>query len=227
MRINKLLSNKGICSRRQAHALIEDKRVLVNNKLCIPGQWVEEEDEIQIDNELIVEREKVYILLNKPVGITCTVAPNVKDNIISFVNYPEYIFPIGRLDKDSKGLILLTNDGDLANHILDADKLKEKEYIVKLDRPFDSAFIKGMSEGVMLNGVKTRACRVSPISEDTFKIIITQGLNRQIRKMSKAFGYTVVTLERVRILHLEIGDLPSGKWRRLTQKELEILKRIV
>lgn len=226
MRINKLLSNKGICSRKQAHALIEAKRVLVNNQLCIPGQWVEEEDEIRIDHELIVAREKVYILLNKPVGITCTADPDVKDNIISFVNYPEYIFPVGRLDKDSQGLILLTNDGDLANEILDSENIHEKEYIVKVDRAFDEAFVKGMSEGVMLKGVKTRPCKVRAITEDTFSIIMTQGLNRQIRKMSKAFGYTVVRLERVRILHIGIEDLAYGSWRMLTKMELEELKML-
>ncbi|WP_053986313.1 pseudouridine synthase [Niameybacter massiliensis] len=226
MRINKLLSNKGICSRKQAHALIEAKRVLVNNQLCIPGQWVEEEDEIRIDHELIVARDKVYILLNKPVGITCTADPDVKDNIISFVNYPEYIFPVGRLDKDSQGLILLTNDGDLANEILDSENIHEKEYIVKVDRAFDEAFVKGMSEGVMLKGVKTRPCKVRAITEDTFSIIMTQGLNRQIRKMSKAFGYTVVRLERVRILHIGIEDLAYGSWRMLTKMELEELKML-
>ena len=197
---------------------------MVNNQLCIPGQWVEEEDEIHIDNELIVAREKVYMLLNKPVGITCTVDSDVKDNIISFVNYPEYIFPVGRLDKDSQGLIMLTNDGDLANEILASENIHEKEYIVKVDRSFDDAFVKGMSEGVMIKGVKTRPCKVMAITEDTFSIIITQGLNRQIRKMSKAFGYTVVQLERVRILHIEIGDLAYGSWRMLTESELEGLK---
>lgn len=226
MRINKLLSNKGICSRKQAHALIEAKRVLVNNQLCIPGQWVEEEDEIRIDHELIVARDKVYIVLNKPVGITCTADPDVKDNIISFVNYPEYIFPVGRLDKDSQGLILLTNDGDLANEILDSENIHEKEYIVKVDRAFDETFVKGMSEGVMLKGVKTRPCKVRAITEDTFSIIMTQGLNRQIRKMSKAFGYTVVRLERVRILHIGIEDLAYGSWRMLTKMELEELKML-
>lgn len=225
MRINKLLSNKGICSRRQAHTLIEEKRVLVNNEICIPGQWVEEDDEIRIDSELIIEREKVYILLNKPVGVTCTLAPGVKDNIISFLNYPEYIFPVGRLDKDSQGLILMTNDGDLANKILASENLHEKEYIVKLDRAFDENFVAGMSQGVKLGEVTTRPCTIKPITSDTFSITITQGLNRQIRKMSKAFGHTVVRLERVRILHIEIEDLEYGKWRKLRASELEGLKK--
>lgn len=226
MRINKLLSNKGICSRRRARDLIEAQRVLVNNELCTQGQWVEDVDEIRIDNELIVEREKVYILLNKPVGITCTVAEEVQDNIISFLNYPEYIFPVGRLDKDSQGLILMTNDGDLANKILASENKHEKEYIVQVDQVFDEAFVKGMSEGVRLGNVQTRPCKVVPITEDTFSITMTQGLNRQIRKMSRSFGYTVVRLERVRILHLEIEGLGSGKWRRLSEEELEILKKV-
>lgn len=225
MRINKLLSNKGICSRRQARRLIEEKRVLVNGELCIPGQWVEETDEIRIDHELIVEREKVYMVLNKPVGITCTASEDVKDNIIDFVNYPEYIFPVGRLDKDSRGLILLTNDGELANQILASENDHEKEYIVTLDKVFDDVFVKGMSEGVIIGGVKTRPCKVSPISEDTFSITMTQGLNRQIRKMSKVFGYNVVRLERIRILHIKIGDLAYGQWRMLTEIERDELRK--
>lgn len=225
MRINKLLSNKGICSRRQARRLIEEKRIWVNGELCIPGQWVEETDEIRIDHELIVEREKVYMVLNKPVGITCTASEDVKDNIIDFVNYPEYIFPVGRLDKDSRGLILLTNDGELANQILASENNHEKEYIVTLDKAFGDVFVKGMSEGVIIGGVKTRPCKVSPISEDTFSITMTQGLNRQIRKMSKVFGYNVVRLERIRILHIKIGDLAYGQWRMLTEIERDELRK--
>ncbi|MGL4362974.1 MAG: pseudouridine synthase [Cellulosilyticaceae bacterium] len=224
MRINKLLSNKGICSRKKANEFIEANRVLVNNQICIPGQWVEEDDEIRIDNELIIPREKVYIALNKPVGITCTVDSSVKDNIINFVNYPEYIFPVGRLDKDSEGLILLTNDGDLANEILASKNKHEKEYIVRLDRAFDDDFIKGMSEGVVINGVKTRPCTLRRLTEDTYSIIMTQGLNRQIRKMSKNFGYTVVELKRIRILDIKMKDLSYGSWRMLTDSECERLK---
>lgn len=221
-----MLSNKGICSRRQARELIEAKRVLVNNQLCIQGQWVEEEDEIRIDNELITAREKVYILLNKPVGITCTRAEDVKDNIIHFLGYKNYLFPVGRLDKDSQGLILMTNDGDLANQILASENKHEKEYIVTLNQVFDEAFVEGMSKGVKLGEVQTRPCKIKPITEDTFSITMTQGLNRQIRKMSKSFGYTVIKLERVRILHLTIKDLEYGKWRHLTQKEVELLKQV-
>ncbi|MHC1748242.1 MAG: pseudouridine synthase [Cellulosilyticaceae bacterium] len=224
MRINKLLSNKGICSRKQAGVLIQEKRVLVNNMLCVPGQWVEESDEVLIDNKLIVEKEKVYIILNKPIGIICTAAEEVNNNIISFMHYPEYIFPVGRLDKESQGLILMTNDGDLANKILASENAHEKEYIVTVDKPFDKAFVEKMSEGVMIGQVRTRPCKIKPVSEDTFNITITQGLNRQIRKMSRAFGYTVTRLERIRIMHIKLESLEYGTWRRLTKDEVDKLK---
>lgn len=226
MRINKLLSNLGYCSRRETNRLIEEGRIIVNGKLCIPGQWVELEDTILIDNEPIHVKDKVYIALNKPVGITCTAAKEVKSNIISFMNYPEYIFPVGRLDKASQGLILMTNDGELANSILDSENEHEKEYIVTLDKPFDNAFISRMSEGVEIDGVKTKPCRVKRITEDTFNIILTQGLNRQIRRMSKTFGYTVVRLERIRIMNITINGIDIGKWRELTKEEIKKLKNV-
>lgn len=226
MRINKLLSNLGYCSRRETNRLIEEGRIIVNGKLCIPGQWVELEDTILIDNEPIHVKDKVYIALNKPVGITCTAAKEVKSNIISFMNYPEYIFPVGRLDKASQGLILMTNDGELANSILDSENEHEKEYIVTLDKPFDNAFISRMSEGVEIDWVKTKPCRVKRITEDTFNIILTQGLNRQIRRMSKTFGYTVVRLERIRIMNITINGIDIGKWRELTKEEIKKLKNV-
>lgn len=224
MRINKLLSNKGICSRKQAHELIEAGRVMVNGELCIPGQWVEEEDDVRIDHEPIQERKRVYIVLNKPIGITCTAAPEVKNNIVEYINYPAYIFPVGRLDKPSQGLILLTNDGDLANKILASENEHEKEYIVTVDRPFDEMLIDGLAAGVDLGEAQTRPCMVMPIGEDTFSITITQGLNRQIRRMTKAFGYEVVRLERVRILNIKMNDLAYGKWRDLTEEEIQQLR---
>ena len=220
MRINKLLSNHGICSRTQANKLIEENRIMVNGKLCTPGQWVEEEDAILIDNEPMPVKDKIYIALNKPVGITCTAEKRVESNIISFMGYPEYIFPIGRLDKESQGLILMTNDGELANKILESENEHEKEYIVTVNRPFDDLFIKGMSEGVGICSVTTRPCKVSRISEDTFRIILTQGLNKQIRRMSKAFGYTVVRLERIRIINIKIEDIRVGTWRYLSEEEI-------
>nr|WP_302596816.1 pseudouridine synthase [uncultured Cellulosilyticum sp.] len=227
MRINKLLSNKGICSRKRANEIIEAGRVIVNGKLCIKGQWVEETDDIYIDGTPLKAKEKVYIILNKPVGITCTAAEEVKDNIIEYVGYKDYIFPVGRLDKDSRGLILMTNDGDLANAILASDNEHEKEYIVTVDKPFDEAFISGMSKGVDLGKEVTRPCKIEAISEDTFRIILTQGLNRQIRRMSKHFGYEVIRLERIRLLCIELNELAYGSWRKLTEIELENLKKTI
>lgn len=224
MRINKLLSNKGICSRKQANEWINAKRVMVNGVLCIPGQWVEEQDNILIDNEPIIQRKKVYIVLNKPVGITCTSALEIKNNIIDFINYPEYIFPVGRLDKASQGLILMTNDGDLANKILNSDNEHEKEYVVTVHKSFDDEFIQKMSSSVDLGDVKTRPSKVLRINDDTFNITITQGLNKQIRRMSKKFGYNVIRLERVRILNIKLDGLEYGKWRELTQQELYELR---
>jgi 23S rRNA pseudouridine2604 synthase len=220
MRINKLLSNYGICSRTQANKLIEENRIMVNGKLCTPGQWVEEEDTIIIDNEPMPVKDKIYIALNKPVGITCTAEKSVESNIINFMGYPEYIFPIGRLDKASQGLILMTNDGDLANKILESENEHEKEYIVTVNKAFDELFMKGMSEGVEIFSVTTRPCKVSRISEDTFRIILTQGLNKQIRRMSKAFGYKVVRLERIRIINIKVDGIKEGTWRSLTEEEL-------
>lgn len=227
MRINKLLSNKGYCSRKETNRFIKENRIKVNGELCIPGQWVEEDDIILIDNKPIEIKDKVYIVLNKPVGITCTAAKEVANNIIDFMNYPEYIFPVGRLDKPSQGLILMTNDGELADKILKSDNEHEKEYIVTVNKPFEDSFLKGMSEGVEISGVKTKPCVVTRISDDTFRIILTQGLNKQIRRMSKAFGYTVMRLERIRIINIKINGTEIGKWRYLTEEEVEKLKNIV
>ncbi|SHJ28704.1 23S rRNA pseudouridine2604 synthase [Clostridium cavendishii DSM 21758] len=220
MRINKLLSNFGYCSRKEANRLIEDKRVMVNGKLCEKGQWVELTDSILIDNEPIKEKEKIYIALNKPIGITCTAANEVKDNIIDFINFNQYIFPVGRLDKESQGLILMTNDGDLANKILEAENKHEKEYIVTLDRAFDDEFLVSMASGVEICGQITRKCILTRINEDTFKIILTQGINKQIRRMTKVFGYNVIRLERIRIMNIELRGIEYGKWRNLTEEEI-------
>ncbi|GAB6150559.1 pseudouridine synthase [Clostridium novyi] len=227
MRINKLLSNYGICSRKEANRIIEQNRIIVNGKLCIPGQWVEESDEILLDNKRIKPKKKVYILLNKPVGITCTSSKDIKANIIDFVNYKDYIFPVGRLDKESEGLIILTNDGELSNKILESENMHEKEYVVKVDKPFDDEFIENMSKGVQLKGVKTRPCIVKRIDECTFKIILTQGLNRQIRKMTRAFGYTVVKLKRIRIMNLKIDGIDIGSFRHFTEDELNNIRVMV
>lgn len=226
MRINKLLSNYGYCSRKETNRLIEENRITVNGVLCIPGQWVEETDNILIDNNPIYMKEKIYIALNKPVGITCTSAKEVEGNIINFMNYKEYIFPVGRLDKASQGLILMTNDGMLSNKILEAVNEHEKEYIVTVNKPFDDLFLRNMSNGVQICGIKTKPCKTDKISEDTFKIILTQGINKQIRRMCRAFGYTVTRLERIRIVNIKIDSIDIGKWRKLTPEEIRILQNI-
>lgn len=226
VRINKLLSNLGICSRKEAARYIEDGRVKVNGILSIQGQWVEESDEILIDDEPVSAREKIYIALNKPVGITCTAEKTVKGNIIEYINYPEYIFPVGRLDKLSQGLIILTNDGVLANKILESENEHEKEYIVTLDRDFDEEFIKGMSSGVEICGQVTRSCKVFRMDNNTFKIILTQGLNKQIRRMSKVFGYNVVKLERVRIMNITLDGIEYGEYRFISKNEVEEMLRL-
>lgn len=224
MRINKLLSNYGYCSRKETNRLIEDSRVIVNGKLCISGQWVEETDEILLDHQPVKMNEKIYLAFNKPIGITCTLEHTVPDNIIDFIDLDHYVFPVGRLDKASEGLILLTNDGDLANKILESENDHEKEYLVTVDKPFDEAFLLGMSGGVEICGVLTRQCKIAKISEMTFKIILTQGLNRQIRRMTKAFGYTVLKLQRIRILNIRLDGIELGAWRNLTPSELIYLR---
>ena len=223
MRINKLLSNYGYCSRKEANRIIEDGRIVVNGVKCIPGQWVEEDDYILLDGCRVKPKEKIYIILNKPRGITCTLEKSVNNNILEYINYPEYIFPIGRLDKDSQGLIILTNDGELANKIIGLDNENEKEYIVKVDRNFDEYFLSKLSNGVDIGGAITKKCKVKKVSNDTFNIVLTQGLNRQIRKMCKKFGYNVINLERIRIVNILMSDLEYGKWRYLNQNEINEL----
>ncbi|MBE6047559.1 MAG: pseudouridine synthase [Clostridium sp.] len=224
MRINKLLSNYGICSRKETRKLIEDGRIIVNGKLCIQGQWVEETDDILLDNKKLEPKKKIYLAFNKPKGIICTRAGRVKDNIKDYLNYPDYIFPVGRLDKESQGLILLTNDGEMANSILEADNMHEKEYLVRVDKDFDNEFIENMSKGVEILNTVTRPCIVERIDERSFKIILTQGLNRQIRRMCKAFGYNVIFLKRIRILNIRVEGIEEGEWRELSQEEIDFLK---
>ncbi|MBP1867481.1 pseudouridine synthase [Clostridium tertium] len=224
MRINKLLSNYGYCSRKEVSRLIEDKRIIVNGKLCEQGQWVEESDDIFLDGEKVKEKEKIYLVLNKPKGIICTSSREIKDNIIDFFNYKDYVFPVGRLDKDSEGIILMTNDGDLANMILSSESYHEKEYIVTLDKDFDDEFIFKMSNGVNILGTVTRPCKLKRINNNTFSIILTQGLNRQIRRMCKTFGYNVIKLERIRIVSIISKGLEVGTWRFLNKEEIDTLK---
>ncbi|WP_026883304.1 pseudouridine synthase [Clostridium akagii] len=226
MRINKMLSNLGFCSRRETNRIIEDNRITVNGKLCIQGQWVESTDTILIDNEPIPIKDKIYIVLNKPVGIICTAQSKVPNNIIKFFDFPQYVFPVGRLDKESEGLILMTNDGELANKILESENGHEKEYIVTLDKPYGDSFIESMSKGVEFSEVTTKPCKVTRVNNDTFSIILTQGLNRQIRKMSGFFGYRVIKLKRIRIININIQGIETGKWRRLSNDEVDELRNI-
>ena len=224
MRINKYISETGYCSRRETDRLIEAKRITINGVVCEPGTNVEPGDIVLIDGTGIPTKEKpVYIALNKPVGITCTAAKEVAGNIIDFVNHPSRVFPIGRLDKASEGLILLTNDGDIVNKMMRFENGHEKEYVVTVDKPITAEFLTKMSSGVEILGTITKPCQTSQTSEYEFRITLTQGLNRQIRRMSKALGYKVVKLERIRIMNIEVTGINRGKWRDLTNEERLIL----
>lgn len=223
--LNKYISSTGICSRREADKLIEAGRVHINGQLAQKGNRVTDEDDVTIDGKPLRDRPKrVYIALNKPPGITCTTDQRDKDNIIDFVNHPKRIFHIGRLDKPSSGLILLTNDGDIVNEILRVENEHEKEYIVTVDRPITKQFIQGMAAGVPILGTMTNECIVQKESKFLFRIILTQGLNRQIRRMCEYFNYKVVTLKRIRIMNIHLGGLGVGEWRDLTKEELRELK---
>ncbi len=224
MRINKLLSNLGYCSRRQANRWIEEGLLTVNGQLCQGGQWLESEDVVLLEGQPLLQQPRLYILLNKPTGITCTAESKVKDNIIDFMNLGDYVFPVGRLDKDSHGLMFLTNDGELAHRVLEADHAREKEYEVTLDKPIEEGFLESMSQGVVIEGIMTNPCTVYKIDVNTMGIVLTQGLNRQIRKMCFVFGYEAVDLKRIRIVNLLLGDLGIGQWRPLTTDELTELK---
>ncbi|MGO2083265.1 23S rRNA pseudouridine(2604) synthase RluF [Vagococcus sp.] len=220
MRINKYISEAGTTSRRGADKLITEGKVTINGKKAKIGSQVEPGDDVRVSgNQIYVARNNVYIALNKPVGITSTTEKNVKGNIVDLVNHPFRVFHIGRLDKDSEGLILLTNDGDIVNEILRSENKHEKEYIVSVDRPITPEFLKGMSEGVKILGTTTLPCKVEQLSKYDFKIILMQGLNRQIRRMCEALGYNVYRLQRLRIMNIELGNLPVGQWRYLSKKE--------
>ena len=225
-RLNKYLSEVGYCSRRAADKLIEQERVLVNGKLPSMGIKIRAGDVIKVDGEIIKKQKKTasYIAFNKPIGIVCTTDTRVeKNNIINYINYPTRIFPIGRLDKDSEGLILLTDDGDIVNKILRSSNNHEKEYIVKVDKPISQTFIKRMSEGIPILDTVTKACLVKKLSQKTFKITLTQGLNRQIRRMCEYLNYNVENLQRVRIMNIHLKS-PVGSYRDLTKEELNTLK---
>ncbi|MDT2746093.1 23S rRNA pseudouridine(2604) synthase RluF [Vagococcus fluvialis] len=221
MRLNKFISESGKASRRGADKLIEEGRVFVNGRRAKIGSQVNPGDEVKVDGNtlFIAPRSNVYIALNKPVGITSTTEKKVKGNIVDLVNYPERIFHIGRLDKDSEGLILLTNDGDIVNEILRSEGEHEKEYIVSVDKPITQEFVDNMSKGVKILGTTTLPCEVEQLSKYDFKIILTQGLNRQIRRMCEELGYNVYRLQRLRIMNVELGNLPVGQWCYLSKKE--------
>ena len=226
-RINKFLSEVGYCSRRQADGLIEQGRIYVNKKPAKMGMKVSEDDLIEVDGEKINQskKKKIFIALNKPRGVVCTTNAGVEENnIIDFLNFPERVFPIGRLDKSTTGLILLTNDGETANKILKTANDNEKEYLVKVNRPIPLSVLKEMSEGVPILNKKTKKCVVEKIKTNQFKIILTQGLNRQIRRMCDYFDYKVVSLQRIRIMNIKL-DIPEGKYRMLTDNEIKLLRK--
>jgi 23S rRNA pseudouridine2604 synthase len=229
IRINKYLSEVGFCSRRAADKLLEDNRITINGKLPELGTKVFPHDEVRVDGNLVgkPKTKHVYIVFNKPVGIVSTTdVKGEKNNIIDFIGHSERIFPIGRLDKDSEGLILLTSEGDIVNKILRSKNNHEKEYIVTVDRPIDSNFVRKMSGGIPILGTITDPCKVELIGRFKFRIILTQGLNRQIRRMCEFLGYTVKQLKRIRIMNIHL-DIPVGKWRDLSEKELGELNGLI
>jgi 23S rRNA pseudouridine2604 synthase len=222
--LNKYISSTGISSRREADKWIEAKRVKINGEIAVKGNRVLPNDKVTIDGKPIKSKPKhVYIALNKPPGITCTTDLKDKSNITDFVNHKMRIFPIGRLDKPSSGLILLTNDGDIVNKILRVENHHEKEYVVTVNKPITTELIKKMSQGVSILGTKTKKCYVEKMNQRTFRIVLTQGLNRQIRRMCDHFDYQVVTLKRIRIMNIYLDDLPVGSWRDLTEIEMNVL----
>jgi len=228
MRVNKLISDSGLCSRREADALIAQRRVTIDGAVAAIGAVATMDAVVCVDGVALrpraargaAARRHVYIALNKPVGITCTTEHAVKDNIVDFIDHAERIFPIGRLDKDSEGLILLTSNGDIVNEILRAENAHEKEYLVGVNRPVTEQFLTGMARGVRVHGQMTRPCKTRRIAKFGFAIVLTQGLNRQIRLMAEAFDYRVTQLRRVRIVNIRLGALRVGQWRNLTDAEL-------
>lgn len=224
MRINKFLSEAGVCSRRGADKWIDDKRVKINDELATLGSQVEDSDVVKVDDKVItIDKGYVYIALNKPRGITSTTEQHIKGNVVDYVNHPERIFHIGRLDKDSEGLLLLTSDGDIVNEILRAENHHEKEYVVTVDKPITKEFIKNMSNGVVILNQKTLPAKLEQLNDRTFKIILTQGLNRQIRRMCETLGYNVKKLKRIRIMNIKLDGIKYGEWRDLTAEEFNTL----
>ncbi|MCO4320539.1 23S rRNA pseudouridine(2604) synthase RluF [Aliidiomarina quisquiliarum] len=229
-RLNKFISESGFCSRREADGYIETGQVELNGKRAVVGEKVGPGDVVKVNGKLIKPTAKdnfVFIALNKPVGIVSTTDSAEKANLVDFVKHKERIFPVGRLDKDSQGLLFMTSNGDLVNRILRAGNNHEKEYIVTVDKPITDEFIHGMGNGVPILGLVTNKCEVTQLSRFVFRIILVQGLNRQIRRMTEHFGFTVKKLERIRIMHVSLGDLPVGKWRDLSKDELDTLLKAI
>ncbi len=223
--LNKFISQTGICSRREADRWIENGKARINGKVAVKGNRVQPGDKVTVNGKpLRNQPKKVYLALNKPPGITCTTDRKDRDNIIDFINYSQRIFPIGRLDKASSGLIFMTNDGDIVNRILREENNHEKEYVVTVDRPITLKFLSGMSKGVKILGTKTKPCKIKKNSQFVFTITLTQGLNRQIRRMCEYFDFNVRTLKRIRIMNVHLGKLKPGQWRALTKEELNTLK---
>ncbi len=223
--INKYISSKGLCSRREADKWTDEGRITINGIVAKKGNRVSPGDIVTIDGKAVDEKPaSVYMLFNKPAGITSTTDLKDKTNIIDFINFPERIFPIGRLDKDSTGLIMLTNNGDIVNRILREENFHEKEYVVKVNKPIDKLFLSKMSKPIPMLGKMTNACEINQLSKYVFSIILTQGFNRQIRRMCSYCGYEVISLKRERIMHMHLGNLNEGEWRFLTDEELKHLQ---
>lgn len=227
-RVNKFIADTGFCSRREADKYIQEGRVTINGKVPEMGTKVASSDEVRVDGKLIWGKQErlIYLAFNKPVGIECTTNLSVQNNIVDYINYPKRIFPIGRLDKASEGLIFMTNDGDIVNKILRARNNHEKEYTVTVDKPITDRFIERMGNGIPILDTVTRKCKVEQISKFAFKIILTQGLNRQIRRMCEYLGYEVVSLKRIRIINISL-DIPVGRYRELTTDEITDLNRLI
>lgn len=230
VRINKFLSEAGVCSRREADRKIENGEVAINDRIAVTGDRVMPDDVVYVNGRPVQKEEEMILLaLNKPVGIVCTAEKMEKNNVIDFLKYPKRVYPVGRLDKDSEGLLLLTNNGEIVNKIMRAGNMHEKEYIVTLNKPVSDSFVRGMAGGVPLVELDTttRKCKVEKIGNRKIRIVLTQGLNRQIRRMCEYFGYRVERLERVRIMNIKLGDLKPGEYRNVTQEEYEKLLKLI
>ena len=228
IRLNKFLSDAGVCSRREADRLAEQGLITVDGETAVVGMKIHPDAQVKVRGKRIKkEEEKVLLAFHKPAGVVCTAEKREKNNVIDYLNYPLRIYPVGRLDKDSTGRLLLTNDGELVNKIMRAGNYHEKEYIVRVNRPLTEEFCRKMASGVPILDTVTRTCQVEPVDEMTFRIVLTQGLNRQIRRMCEALGYRVIALKRVRIMNIKLGDLKEGAWRRVEGKERETLNQLL